>query len=223
MPALQQVCEADDAQLSSFAGVIIIVSIYQRCFDHSQAWLQQPSYAFWDAHYAIDRLIILCRDSLLASHISTHNQETSDVLALLLRMSIGALEIKLHEVAWAKIEKEKLPSILTTEAISRCQAATTYILGAIQVGQQLKGSASETFRRASVFYAKTITKAIESCVWMIDHPENKVTTHINVMRILSDSLRELVDPRHLRLGFLEQVEAKIADAKRSKKKAFLYH
>ncbi|KAI1381395.1 fungal-specific transcription factor domain-containing protein [Hypoxylon crocopeplum] len=221
MPTLSQICEAKNVQLSSFAGVVIMIFVYRRIFDHIQAWIEQPSYPFWDTHYATDKIITHCRSHLIGPHIIVPTQGHSDVLAILLRMNLGGLEIKLHEIAITKIDKEKLPTALTTEAIVRCQSAAMDIVDAVRSGQRLKGRDMEIFRHSNLFYAKTMTKAIQAYMWMLNHLKNNAPAHINALRMLSNSMRELIDPKHLRPGLLEQVDAKVAEAERPKKRPYV--
>ncbi|KAI2617409.1 fungal-specific transcription factor domain-containing protein [Hypoxylon sp. NC1633] len=222
MPALQQVYDINKSvPISSFAGAVILISLYRRLFDHIEAWIQQPLYPFWDTHYTIDKMIGHCRNSLLSPHMTMLSHGTSDVLSILLRLNLGGLEIKLHEVAISKIDKEKLPTALTTEAIIRCQTAAMDIVDAVRLGQRLKGKELEVFRHANLFYAKTMSKAIQAYMWMLNHLKNNAPTHINALRMLSNSMKELIDPKHLRPGLLEQVDAKVAEAERPKKRQYL--
>ncbi|XXG97586.1 hypothetical protein Hte_003892 [Hypoxylon texense] len=222
MPNLQQAFDTSkNVPFSSFAGAIIVVYIYRRCFDHAHTWFSEPSYSFWDTHYTIDKAILQCRNSIIAHLLNTSSPASKDILALILRMNLAGLEIKLHELAITKAEKDKLPTALITEAILRCQSAAMDIVESIRIGQRLTGGEMETFRQANLFYAKTMTKAIQAYMWMLNHLKNNAPTHINALRLLVSSMKELIDAKHLRPGLLEQVDAKVAEAERPKKRPFL--
>lgn len=222
MPGLHQVFDiVKGVPLSSFAGAAVVVYLYRRCSDHFQACIQQPSYPFWDTHYAIDKAITHCRKSLLTHHLSKSNQGAQDVLAIILRMNLAGLEIKLHETAITKAEKDKLPAALTTEAIVRCQSAAMDIVDSIRVGQRLTSRNLEIFRHSNLFYAKTMAKAIQAYMWMLNNLKNNTPTHINALRLLTSSTKELIDAKHLRSALLDQVDAKVAEAERPKKRPFL--
>lgn len=222
MPNLQQAFDTSkNVPFSSFAGAIIVVYIYRRCFDHAQTWFSEPSYSFWDTHYTIDKAILQCRNSIIAHLLNTSSPASKDILALILRMNLAGLEIKLHELAITKAEKDKLPTALITEAILRCQSAAMDIVEGIRIGQRLTGGELDTFRQANLFYAKTMTKAIQAYMWMLNHLKNNAPTHINALRLLVASMKELIDAKHLRPGLLEQVDAKVAEAERPKKRPFL--
>ncbi|KAI1780609.1 fungal-specific transcription factor domain-containing protein [Hypoxylon cercidicola] len=222
MPSLQQVFDTSkNVPFSPFAGAIIVVYIYRRCFDHALTWFQESSYSFWDTHYTIDKAILQCRNSIIAHLLNTSSPASKDILALILRMNLAGLEIKLHELAITKAEKDKLPTALITEAVLRCQSAAMEIVEGIRIGQRLTGVELEIFRHANLFYAKSMTKAIQAFMWMLNHLKNNAPTHINALRLLVGSMKELIDAKHLRPGLLEQVDAKVAEAERSKKRPFL--
>lgn len=223
MPNLQQVFETSPKSVpfSSFAGAVIVVYIYRRCFDHAQTWFSDPSYSFWDTHYAVDKAILQCRNNIIAHLLNANGPANKDILALILRMNLAGLEIKLHELAITKAEKDKLPTALITEAILRCQSAAMEIVEGIRIGQRLTGGELEIFRQANLFYAKSMTKAIQAYMWMLNHLKSNAPTHINALRLLVSAMKELIDAKHLRPGLLEQVDAKVAEAERPKKRPFL--
>ena len=218
MPSLHQVSEfSENTYLSSFAGTIIMISLYRRCFDHIQSSLRQvPSYPFWDTHYRIDKSIKDCRNKLITQHLVCENPV--DPLSLTLRMNLAAVEICLNEPAIAKVELEQLPISLSTEAMIRCQYAASDTVEALQLGQQLMGKQLEAFRQSSLFFIWPITMAIQACFRMLTYEESDICTHVNALRILSSSMRELVDADHIPSALLEKVDIKIDEEGRPDKK-----
>lgn len=218
LPSLHQVSELpENTYLSSFAGTIIMISLYRRCFDHIKSSLRQtPSYPFWVTHYCIDKSIRDCRSNLLTRHLV--GQNTDDPLSLTLRMNLAAVEICLNEPAIAKVEQEQLPTALSAEAIARCQHAATDILEAVQLGPQLMGKQLEAFRQSSLFFIWPITMAIQACFRILSYGENDNSTYINSLQMLSNSMRELIDAEHLPTALLEKVDNRIAEVERPEKR-----
>ncbi|KAH8702566.1 hypothetical protein BGW36DRAFT_373096 [Talaromyces proteolyticus] len=73
-------------------------------------------------------------------------------------------EIDLHEAALLKAQKHDFPTILTTDAISKCMAAANDIVDAIQFSHRLKGRKLESFRQLNNFQVWPCTRAIQlSC------------------------------------------------------------
>ncbi|KAL9122892.1 MAG: hypothetical protein Q9187_000563 [Circinaria calcarea] len=207
----------ENTYLSSFAGTIIMISLYRRCFDHIKSSLHQgPSYPFWVIHYRIDKSIRDCRSKLLTRYVVGQNAD--DPLSLTLRMNLAAVEVCLHEPAITKVEQEQLPTALSAEVIVRCQYATTDIVEAIQLGQHLMGKQLEAFRQSSLFFIWPITMAIQACFRMLSYRENDISPHVNSLRILSNSMRELIDAEHIPTALLKKVDCRIAEVERPGKK-----
>ncbi|RFU73860.1 transcriptional regulatory [Trichoderma arundinaceum] len=189
MPGLQQVFElSETAPLSSFAANAVMICLYQRYYSHIQSSYNEASHAFWETHYAIDKAINHCRTTLLAQHMNGNSGD--DPLAIALRMNLNTLKINLHETALIKVEKDQLPVNLATDAISKCASAVTDIVKAVQL----------------------------VCFRMLYNGEDDATPYINSLRILSNAMKELIDPEHIAPGLLEKAEARVADAARSTRK-----
>ncbi|KAH6603965.1 hypothetical protein Trco_007411 [Trichoderma cornu-damae] len=221
MPGLQQVFElSETAPMSSFAANAVMISLYQRYYSHIQSSYKEASHAFWETHYAIDKAINHCRTTLLAQHMNGNSGD--DPLAVALRMNLNTLKINLHETALIKVEKDQLPVNLAADAISKCSSAVTDIVKAVQLGMRLTGNKLETFRQLDRFFVWPITTSIQVCFRMLYNGEDDATPYINSLRILSNAMKELIDPEHIAPGLLEKAEARVADAARStrKKRAF---
>lgn len=194
------------ANLSSFAGTIITVSLLRRCFDHVRATLTHGiSYSFWDAHYQLDRAIRDGHEKLAPQQLAT--TQNTDVLSLMLQTKLAAVEIWLHETALAKVEQERLSEALAIEATTRCQAAAYKVVEAIKQGRTLPSLELNSFRQSSDFFVWPITMAIKA-LRMLDHKDSQLVTitHSDALLILSDTMREIVPPELIPAGLLEDME-----------------
>lgn len=219
MPTLQQIFDSEISEkihLSSFAGTAIMISLYQRCFDHIRSSLNQVSHAFWETHYCIDKAISHCRTTLLAQHLNGNSSD--DPMSLALRMNLDAVEISLHEAALLKAQKDELPAALTADAIFKASSAATDIVEAVQMGQRLTGKKLEAFRQQDRFLLWPITTAIQFCFRMRYHGSDDLEPYINALRVLSSSMKDLIDPEHIVPELLEEADAQVADAERSCRK-----
>jgi hypothetical protein len=86
------------------------------------------------------------------------------------------------------------------------------------MGQQLMGKQLEAFRQSSLFLIWPITMAIQACFRILSYGENDNFTHINSLRMLSKSMRELIDAEHLPTSLLEKVDNRIAEVERPEKR-----
>lgn len=217
MPGLQQVFElTETAPISSFAANAIMICLYQRYYKHIQSSCNETSHAFWETHYSIDKAINHCRTTLLAQHMNGNSGENPASIAL--RMNLDTIKINLHETALVKVEKDQLPANLATDAISNCVSGVTDIVKALQLGMRLTGTKQETFRQLDRFLVWPITTSIQVCFRMLYSGEEDATPYINSLRVLSNGMKELIDPEHIAPGLLEKAEARVAEAARSTRK-----
>ncbi|KAI9164032.1 Depudecin biosynthesis cluster-specific transcription activator DEP6 [Paramyrothecium foliicola] len=208
MPSLPNIDQLSNvATLSPFAGTIITVSLFRRCFDHVRASLaRNPSYSFWDAHYKLDRAILDGREKLTAQQ-STAAQDLPDVLSLTLQSNLAAVEIWLHETALAKVEHERLPDALAAAAATRCEAAAYQVVDAIKRGQSLPNGRLDSFRQSSDFFIWPATTAIKSLRMLVNKGGPQAAAmHSDALRVLADTMRELVPPELLPTGLLQETE-----------------
>ncbi|KAL5084591.1 hypothetical protein Trisim1_011593 [Trichoderma cf. simile WF8] len=217
MPGLQQVFDLNEtAPISSFAANAIMICLYQRYYSHIQSAYSEASHAFWETHYAIDKSLNHCRTTLLAQHMNGNSGENPTSIAL--RMNLNALKINLHETVLIKVEKDQLPVNLATDAVAQCVCAVTDIVQAVQLGMRLTGNKLETFRHLDRFLVWPITTSIQVCFRMLYNGEDDATPYINSLRILSNAMKDLIDPEHIAPGLLEKAEARVAEAARSTRK-----
>lgn len=185
-----------------------MVSLYRRCIDHTISQMNRP-HAFWETHYSIDKAINHYRGNLLSHHVN--NDFSDDPRSLSLRMNLAAVEITLHETALVKVQKDKLPAVLATEAISKCITAATDIAITVQLGQRLTGKKLEIFKHHDRFLVWPMTMAIQTCSQMLDMRGNvDVDPCIENLRVLAAAMKELVSPKHVRPGLLEKIDAWMA-------------
>ncbi|CAJ2505536.1 Uu.00g129300.m01.CDS01 [Anthostomella pinea] len=221
MPPLGQVFDLSrDVKVSFFAGTAIMVAMYRRCFDHIYTWAHVPSYPFWDTHYGIDSLIAHSRENLLEQYCELDGNSTDRPLCIILRMNMAAVEINLHETAIAKVNNEHLPSSLATEAMTKCESGARDIEDAVRAGQRLRGRDLATFQHASPLFTWPMTKAMQAYLWVLHHRKDNINTCINGLRTLAASARELIDSDQLVPELLEQIDARLAEADRSKKRRY---
>ena len=218
MRPLSQIFDSDilgKIPLSSFAGIAIMVNLYQRCSDHIKSSSHQQSHNFWDTHYGIDKAIGLCRTSLLVEHLNGNSCD--DPVSLALRMSVDTVEIMLHECALLKVQKNKLPSVLTTDAISKCTSAATDIVDSLQMGERLTGRKLESFQQLSNFHAWPITTATHICCSMLLNGCDDGSPYMHAIRILSGSTitKFLIEQQLIAPGLLERADALVAAAEKS--------
>lgn len=144
MPSIKDATTlAGTGRFSTFAGVVLMVSLYCRCLKHFQASYEQDqtddlSYGFWLHHYRIDQTVTNYSMNLLG-HL-TSLARLDDPLALCLNMNLCAVNICLHEAAIDKARKGKLPMTLVNESENRGIAAAMEIVADVRLSQQLEPS-----------------------------------------------------------------------------------
>lgn len=247
MPNLQQVFELSERpSLSAFAGMTIMISLYQRWQQHTNNAAEVPSYPFWESHYRIDKAIGHCQTSLLAHHLdgSSNNSNGnnsnsggvdpapqdglscapdggSDPISLILRMSLAAVEISLHEAAFARARRDDLPAGVAAEAVSRCALAAHDIVAAVALGQALPAGTRrhETFRQVDRFLLWPLAAALHVFSRALcDFDEvalDGAPYYLGPLRVLAGALRGLVDPAHVDPRVLREADARVAEAERS--------
>lgn len=225
MPSLQQVFELSDRPtLSAFSGMTIMISLYQRWLRHTtlaaattSSSSPSSSYPFWENHYRIDKALGHCQTSLLARHLDGPDA-AGDPTSLVLRMSLAAVEISLHEAAFVRARRDDLPTGIAAEALSRFTLAADAIVEAVRLGGALPaaGRARETLRQVDRFLVwplATALRVFSSRVLCLD--ELDAAPCLGSLRVLASAMRSLVDPDHVDPRVLREAEAKVAEAERS--------
>lgn len=216
MPTVEEVLEAPEShQLPSYAGTVVTVTLYRQVFEHIQKSLEDSTYSFWDSHYRIGRLIGQCRTGCLAAHIPTSNNTAyHDALSAIIAINLAGAEIVLHHVAVAKAAKEKLPSAIAGEAVSRCMAASTDLLTSLRAAEG--SSHAQTFPQAGPLSTWAINSALQMHLWLLRHGPgaSDPTAQLQALRLTSDRMREFVGPEHHNPELLSEVEAVLMDRNR---------
>jgi len=218
MRSLSQLFDSDISEkipLSSFAGIVVMVYLYLRCTNHIKSSSQQQSHNFWETHYSISKAIDLCRTSLLVEHLNGNSMD--DPVSTALRMSVDTVEVMLHECALLKVQKDELPNLLATDAISKCTSAATDIVESLQMGERLPGRKLESFQQLNNFHTWPITTAIQICCRMLYNGYENTLTYIHIIRTLSSSTttKVLIDQQLIAPGLLEKADALVISAEQS--------
>lgn len=129
--------------VSSFAGVVLMVSLHCRCRRHLEASRERDrthglSYSFWSHHYELDEALTFFTTKIVG-HID-QRARLDDPLALCLFMNVCAVNICLHEVAVAKADEGNLPATVAVESRNRCEAAAKEIVSGVRLSRQLDSS-----------------------------------------------------------------------------------
>lgn len=221
MPTLQQVFELSERpSLSAFAGMTIMISLYQRWLQHTTHAAAEPTYPFWENHYRLDKAIGHCQTGLLSRHLEGE-RAASDPISLVLRMSLAAVEISLHETAFVRARRDDLPTGIAAEAMSRFTLAANDVVEAVQLGHALPAGsrARETFRQVDRFLLWPMTTALHVFSRVLRLDELDVAPYLGSLRVLSGAMRSLVDPVHVDPRVLRDADAKVAEAERSTRRA----
>ncbi|KAI0017752.1 fungal-specific transcription factor domain-containing protein [Xylariomycetidae sp. FL0641] len=197
MPSMQELSnQLPSTPVSAYAACLIMVFLYQECFDHIRSSFDDPSHSFWEIHYRIEKLIKACCAGPLATHMSDDRSE--DPLSLSVRMNIDAIEISLQRRALLKIQQEDLSAALASEAASRCATAVQDIVEAIQYGRQLTGSKRVSFGILGVFLLWPVASAIQACQHILYRAQEcgDTTQTPAPLQVLISFMGDLADSKH---------------------------
>ncbi|KAI1734292.1 fungal-specific transcription factor domain-containing protein [Xylaria scruposa] len=213
MPSLRQVFEISERPpLSTFAASVIMVSLYQRCFGHTQASIKESSYSFWETHYLISKEISYCRENLLSEHFTGSSSDHG--LSITMRMHVDTVDIMLHDLALTKAQNSGLPAGIVTESLSKCSLAATDIVLTAEMGQRLAGHDLERFRQLDSFLVWPITTAIQACFRLLYSREADASLYIKQLRMLAAAMRDLINPDNIPMDLLKKVDDRVAEAGR---------
>ena len=100
--------------ISSFTGLVLMVSLYHRCLCHVKSSVESNStggsgYGFWEHHYGIDKDLKSCSDALIGT--MDVQELLDDEFALALNLNLCAIDICLHEAAIVKADKKNCPKL----------------------------------------------------------------------------------------------------------------
>ncbi|KAI0442996.1 hypothetical protein F4803DRAFT_517080 [Xylaria telfairii] len=219
MPTLESLFEStEEFDFSPFASVVIAVYLRRRCLNHLHASLQDSLYSFWDMHYRLQKLITRCRKSLLAEHLGQHGEAARHPLSLLSSINMAAVEISLCEAVIAKLDNEMPEKTLLDETISHCSSAFFRVVQSVQVGIS-HAQTHLTFRESSPMFARALATTIQAGLRILSRGRcADQSTHLDGLRLLSETMRELVSPVLIPPGLLEQIDARVDEGESPLKK-----
>lgn len=185
--------------LSSFTGLVLMVSLYRRCSTHVELSLDNEStgsgsvYSFWEHHYSIDKDVKACGDAL----IGTKDAQAllQDEVALALSLNLSAIDICLHEAAIIKADKDGLPKALITECNSRCGEAGLRIAEKVSLSQKLVQPKKTVFRQMNIYCMWPVCMAMQ----VLDRQLSSVTGNgqlahtVGVLKLLVTGIEDLED------------------------------
>lgn len=185
--------------LSSFTGVVLMVSLYRRCSTHVELSLDNESagsgstYSFWEHHYSIDKDVKACGDALMGTEDA--QALLQDEIALALSLNLSAIDICLHEAAIVKADKDGLPKALITECNSRCGEAAMRIAEKVSLIQKSVQPKKTAFRQMNIYCLWPVCKAMQ----VLDRQLSSVTGNaqmadtIGVLKLLVTGIEDLED------------------------------
>jgi hypothetical protein len=214
LPSPQKISEAnsppmpslDNAQvlygtdfISSFTGLVLMVSLYRRCLSHVKSSLElEPTtvgagYSFWEHHYRIDKDLKSCTEVLIGK-MDAHAL-LNDEFALALYMNLCAIDIFLHEAAIVKADKDTLPKALSVESNNRCSQAAMRIAEGVALSQKLAQPKRTIFRQMNIYCMWPVCMAMQVLYRQLsatnDHAEHG---HIlSVLKLLVNAIEDLED------------------------------
>ena len=214
LPCPQKILEAnsppmpslDNAQalygtdfISSFTGLVLMVSLYRRCLSHIKASLEpEPptsgaGYSFWEHHYRIDKDLKGCTEVLIGK--MDVDALLNDEFALSLNMNLCAIDIFLHEAAVVKAEKAALPKALIMESNNRCSQAAMHIAEMISLSQRLAQPQLATFRQMNIFCLWPVCLAMQVLYRQLSdtHNSTEFGYTVSVLKLLASAIEDLED------------------------------
>ncbi|KAL8723276.1 MAG: hypothetical protein Q9225_000398 [Loekoesia sp. 1 TL-2023] len=196
----------DNAQLlygtdyiSSFAGLVLMVSLYRRSLSHVKASLEPDptlggtGYSFWEHHYAIDKDLKSCTEALIGKMDA--QELMNDEFALALNMNLCAIDIFLHEAAIIKADKDGLPQTLITESNNRCSEAAMRIAEGVSLIQKLAQPKRAVFRQMNIYCMWPVCMAMQVLNRQLSaNNDNSELGHtVGVLKLLMSGIEDLED------------------------------
>ena len=184
-------------RISSFAGLVLMVSLYRRCSSHVKSCYERQStggsgYGFWEHHYEIDRDLKRCSDTLIGTMGA--EELLDDEFALALNLNLCAIDIYLHEAAIMKAAKDGLPETLITECNNRCSQAATRIVEGVSLSQELAQPKRTVFKQMNIFCMWPVCMAMQVLDRQLSSTSNFDLGHsVGVLRLLIAAIEDLED------------------------------
>ncbi|KAI9785101.1 MAG: hypothetical protein M1816_000512 [Peltula sp. TS41687] len=206
--------------VSSYAGIICMVSLYRRCFDHLHV-LPHPRYGFWDRHYRIVKAFDECNTQLLG-HFGAQVPE-DDPLVFGLHLNMCAIDICLHEAAIAEAEKEGLPEPLAAEGRKRSEAAALKIANIIRLNRPSTRFERDVYSLTGTFLIWPLVMGMKALSRLLSNPDpaGNGNNVIDSLRLLCWTVEEVEveEPSGPWRSLIVAVTASLAELEKRKKDA----
>lgn len=185
--------------VTSFTGLVLMVSLYRRCLSHTKRSLDSdsatagPGYGFWEHHYEIDKDLQECKDALIGNMDA--QALLNDEFALGLDMNLCAVDIFLHEAAVVKADKDGLPRTLVIESNNRCSEAAKRIVVGISLSQTLAQPRKTLFKQLGIFSMWPICMAMQVLNRQLSvTSDNAELGHaVGMLKVLATAMEDLED------------------------------
>ncbi|KAL8973220.1 MAG: hypothetical protein Q9197_002446 [Variospora fuerteventurae] len=218
MPQLQNASMLYEAgYISSFTGLVLMVSLCRRCLNHSKLSLESesnttaPGYCFWEQHYDIDKDLKNCTDAVIGKMDAQALLE--DDFALALDMNLHAIDIFLHEAAIFRAGKDGLPHGLMTESSSRCSQAAMRIVNGVSLSQTLAEPKKALFKLKNIFAMWPVCMAMQVVDRQLSATnDNAELGHIvSMLRTLVAAIEDLEDVGGHWIGSISHILKRLED------------
>ncbi|KAI4127602.1 MAG: hypothetical protein LQ341_006775, partial [Variospora aurantia] len=218
MPQLQNASTLYEAgYISSFTGLVLMVSLCRRCLNHSKLSLESelnttgPGYCFWEQHYDIDKDLKNCTDAVIGKMDAQALLE--DDFALALDINLRAIDIFLHEAAIFRAGKDGLPHGLMTESNSRCSQAAMRIVNGVSLSQTLAEPKKALFKLKNIFAMWPVCMAMQVLDRQLSATnDNAELGHIvGMLRTLVAAIEDLEDVSGHWIGSISHILKRLED------------
>lgn len=181
--------------ISSFAGLVLMVSLYRRSLSHVKSSLEPvpTPYSFWEHHYALDKDLKSCTEALIGKMDA--QELMNDEFALALKMNLCAIDIFLHEAAIVKADKDGLPKALITESSYRCSEAAMRIAEGVSLSQKLAQPKRTVFRQMNIYCMWPVCMAMQVLNRQLSasHDNAELGHIVGVLKLLVNAIEDLDD------------------------------
>ncbi|KAL9017110.1 MAG: hypothetical protein Q9185_005570 [Variospora sp. 1 TL-2023] len=203
--------------ISSFTGLVLMVSLCRRCVNHSKLSLESesnmtgPGYCFWEQHYDIDKDLKNCTDAVIGKMDAQALLE--DDFALALDMNLRAIDIFLHEAAIFRAGRDGLPHVLMMESNSRCSQAAMRIVHGVSLSQTLAEPKKALFKLKNIFAMWPVYMAMQVLNRQLSATnDNAELGHVvGLLRTLVAAIEDLEDVSGHWIGSISHILKRLED------------
>ncbi|KAH8704711.1 fungal-specific transcription factor domain-containing protein [Talaromyces proteolyticus] len=182
--------------ISSFTGIVLMVSMHYRCRRHFQASQKQTRicdqhYDFWQHHYQLDKDLDSYATNLFG-HIKPRIRP-DDPLVFIVHMNLCAIKIELHEHAISKVRQQELPEMLIIESENQCRSAAVEVAEYAHLLEHIDPGNRTTFQQTNTFLMWPLAKASEVLSRHLRDPTKDVTQLTVLLERLQLTMQNLND------------------------------